>query len=231
MKKLVLFSGGKDSLLCATRCLDNEDEVYLINYTNGYSIGDRNVLNTAKRLRKKYGEKVIILGGKSISPIFRSFIIDIYNMGVDNISKTYGNISISQFNCLACRLAMYVASIIICRKLGISEVIDGARKCQKFAIEQEVFLEEFNLLFNEYQLNISYPLKDLVSDFDLKNELLMRGILPKTSEGQCLLGLPTREVLVEEIQGLCQLYRKHLLVKAKEMVIKYEDILISGELI
>lgn len=50
------------------------------------------------------------------------------------ITKKFGNVSISQFNCLACRLSMYVESIIICKQLGIDFVADGARNSQLFAI-------------------------------------------------------------------------------------------------
>lgn len=48
---------------------------------------------------------------------------------------------------------MYVETIIICKKLKISFVADGARKSQLFAIEQEPMLELFSSLFKEYNLN------------------------------------------------------------------------------
>ncbi len=41
---------------------------------------------------------------------------------------------------------------------------------------------------NSCGIDIKYPLENLKDDWDLKNELLMRGIIPKTIEPQCLLG-------------------------------------------
>ncbi len=230
MKTLILFSGGKDSLLCATRYLDSNNEVYLVTYSNQYEVGSKNALMTAKRLKKKYGDKVNILGIKNINPIFREFINPIYNDDIKDILTKYGNISISQLNCLCCRSAMYVLSIIISKELKIDEVVDGARSCQLFAIEQEIFLSIFKELFKSYNLNIEFPLKDLNCDWDLKNELLMRGILPKTIEPQCLLGIPEKEVPKEILEGLVNIYNNYLKEKIISSIEKYKNINITGEL-
>ena len=111
---IVLFSGGKDSLLATVRYLDTGYKVYLITYKNSCGIGIDNVNNTSKRLTDKYGQdKVVLLGAKDISPIFRTMIYPFYNYKINEIYNKFGNVSISQFNCLACRTSMYVNSIIL----------------------------------------------------------------------------------------------------------------------
>lgn len=164
---LVLFSGGKDSLLSAIRYLDMEYKVYLISYDNSCGLGMKNVNYTVKRLIKKYSEdKIKYIGTKDISPIFRNFIEQFYNYKLDYIIDKFGKITISQFNCLACRMAMYVASIIICKQKNITTVVDGARICQLFAIEQEEMLSKFVLFFDKYKIKLDYPVKLVESDWD-----------------------------------------------------------------
>ena len=46
-------------------------------------------------------------------------------MYLEEINKKYGNITISELNCLSCRLSMYVAAIIICIQNNIKYVADG----------------------------------------------------------------------------------------------------------
>ena len=79
-RALVLFSGGKDSLLVTLRLLDDNYKVYLVTYQNGYEMKEENVNNTIERLIKKYGENQIVkIGIKNVCPFFREFINPFYN--------------------------------------------------------------------------------------------------------------------------------------------------------
>lgn len=231
---LILFSGGKDSLLATIRYLDDGYKVYLITYDNSCGLGMKNVKSTIKRLIKKYGnDRIDFIGTKDISAIFRNFIEPFYNYKLDYIIDEFGVVTISQFNCLACRMAMYVASIIICRQKNISIVVDGARICQLFAIEQEEMLNKFTSLFDKYKLKIDYPVKNIDNDWELKNELLIRGIIPKTIEPQCLLGCPLNKdnINKELINSICNVYEKYLKEKAIKVIDAYSIINICEEFI
>lgn len=224
---LVLFSGGKDSLLATLKYLDNGYKVYLVTYDNSCEIGIKNVKSTVNRLIKKYSkEKVEFIGIKNVSAIFRNFIKPFYNYKFDYIIDKFGAITISQFNCLACRMAMYVASIIICKQKNINIIVDGARICQLFAIEQDEMLNKFINFFYEYNLKIDYPLKNVDDDWNVKNELIIRGIIPKTLEPQCLLGCPLNKEDIDEklINATCNVYEKYLKDKAKEVINNYSNI-------
>lgn len=230
---MVLFSGGKDSLLATVRYLDKGYKVYLVTYDNSYSLGGNNVLTTAKRLEERYIFQVVILGIKDISPIFRELIYPFYNYKTEYIKNNFGNITISQFNCLACRVAMYIGTILLCKEYKIKEVIDGARVCQLFVIEQKEMLQKFRELFHKYDLTINYPLENLESDWQEKNELLMRGIVPKTIEGQCLLGCPVteEEITIDLIEGIIKVYDSYLISKIIKCLDDYKDIKWNGEYI
>lgn len=125
---------------------------------------------------------------------------------------------------------MYVSSIIISKQLKIKSIIDGARTCQLFAIEQEKMLKCFQSLFLDYNLNIEYPLKDLDDDGELKNELLIRGVIPKTIEPQCLLGCPLSNKEIEE-DIINAVYNGYLKEKAISAICKYENINIRGDFV
>ena len=131
MKKeaLILFSGGKDSFLSTLLMLEKGYNVNLVTFDNGYELKPKNVLIGARRIQKKYGiDKVKIIGIKKIDAIWRELIYNFYNYDVSYIKKHFGNITFSQFNCLSCRLSMYILSIIICKQKKINVVVDGDRK-------------------------------------------------------------------------------------------------------
>lgn len=231
-KVLVLFSGGKDSLLSTLLLIEKGFKVFLVTYENGCGLNSKSAITMAKRLVKKYGDtKVEIIGIKNISPIWRDFLRMYYNLLPSKIIKEYGEVPISQFNCLSCRLSMYIVSIIICQRLGISNVADGARKDQLFAIEQEPFLDKFTELFKEYNLNILFPVKELNDDFELKNQILIRGFVPKTYEPQCLIGMPitSNDINSNIIKSVSNVYEKLLKEKAYNLIEHYKNVDITGE--
>ena len=226
MKKvLVLFSGGKDSMLSTVLLIEQGFETVLVHYDNSLELGSKNATNGYKRLMKKYGEdKVKYLGVKKIDAIFRSFIKDFYNLKVDEILKEYGKISFSQFNCLACRLSMYVTTIILCKQLNISYVADGARNSQLFAIEQDDMLNLFKELFKEYNIDLLLPVKNLENDYEEKNEFLVRGIIPKVSEAQCLIGMPLYTNDREILNATINVYKKFLYPKINNLIERYKNV-------
>ncbi len=224
---LILFSGGKDSLLSAILLIEQGYKIKLVHYDNMCTVGCSNIKNGYKRLVKKYGsDKVEYLGVKNISCFFRKFICVMYNMQIDEIKEKYGNISISQLNCLSCRLSMYIASILICKKYNIKYVADGARNSQLFAIEQDKMLDLFKDLFNQYNIDLLLPVKNITDDFDEKNQLLLRGIIPKVKESQCLLGMPllNNKVDEESLETCTKIYKKLFEHMAQDMIEQFYNI-------
>ncbi len=230
---LVLFSGGKDSFLLTLLLIEKGYNVNLVTFENICEIKSKNAIKQAKRIQNKYGKiKVKIIGIQKTDAIFREFIKLYYNTKPSQNIEKYGDLPISQFNCLSCRLSMYVMSIIIAKQNGIHEIADGARISQKFAIEQEPLLKCFTELFEKNGLNIVFPLKEMKDDFELKNEILIRGFTPKTLEPQCLLGMPLENDLDEEtINATEKCFKRLLLKKSNELIEKYKNMNLSGEYI
>lgn len=223
---LILFSGGKDSFLSTLMMLDKGYKVNLVTFDNGYELKSSNVLIGAKKIQKKYGpNKVEIIGIKKTDAIFRNMINSFYNYDTNYINNKFGNITISQFNCLSCRLSMYILSMIICKQKNINLVVDGARKSQLFAIEQDEMIKEFQKLFNEFNLEIIFPVLDEQSDLKIKNKILAHGFVPKMNESQCLLGMPLDNRLNNNVIASClNVYRKELYPKIKKILEEYKEI-------
>lgn len=230
-KALVLYSGGKDSMLSAMLLSEQGYDVYLVHYDNGMELGCKNVKSGFKRLEKKYSN-IKYIGVKNTAGILREFLRCFYNLDFEHIINEYGNITISQFNCLACRLSMYVLSIIICKQMKIKYVADGARNSQLFAIEQDEMLEVFKELFKTYDIELLLPVKDVKDDYAEKNEFLVRGIIPKVSESQCLIGMPLNNELNSDIiASVKKVYNDLLLPKIDSIISRYINVCIGDDYI
>lgn len=228
---LILFSGGKDSFLSTLLMIEQGYKVNLVTYENSCGLQAFNVNYGINRLKQKYGENTIkFLGVKNIVAIWRELLYPYYNESLNKILREYGDLPISEFNCLSCRLAMYIASIILCKQSNIKIVVDGARKSQLFAIEQEKMLHAFETFFKSYGITILFPVKDLEEDYELKNEILIRGFVPKTIEPQCLLGIPAKQChnRDEIIETSKNVFDKLLKNKACSLIEKYSNIKLEG---
>ncbi len=202
-------------------------KVNLITFDNGQELNRKNVLIGAKKIKNLFGnDKVNIIGIKKTDAIFRELIHSFYNYDTNYINQKFGNITISQFNCLACRLSMYILSIIICKKENIKLVVDGARKSQLFAIEQEKMINEFKKLFKNFNLEILFPVLNETDDYAIKNRILANGFVPKMNEGQCLLGMPILNDSMNDdiIEGCLNVYIKELYPKIKKIIQTYKNI-------
>lgn len=229
MKKvLVLFSGGKDSFLSSCKLIEEGYEVFLVTYENGCGLGSENVKHGAERIISRYGEdRVHFLGVYNTVSIWREFFLPFMNMTPTKILEEYGEISYSQFNCLTCRSSMYVYSIALCKILGINNICDGARYSQQFAIETKPLLSRYEEILKTFDITLLLPVVNIESNWELKNELLLRGFIPKTLESQCLLGVPLSSdgISETEIRGIGTFFDKEITKKIPLLVQKVENML------
>ena len=121
---------------------------------------------------------------------------------------------------------MYVEFIIVCKQLNISYVADGEKNSQLFAIEQNQMLDLFISLFKNYNIELLLPVKDLKDDFEEKNALLIRGIIPKVYETQCLIGMPLNSSTIDDeiLLAIINTYEKMLFPKIDKLIKKYKNI-------
>ncbi len=225
-KVLLLFSGGKDSFLSACRLINDGYQVYLVTYDNGCELGINNAAICSNRLIKVFGEEnVKFVGIHSIAELFKSFFAPIFNMKPSEVSELYGQLPISQLNCLMCRSSMYIYSIGLCQALGINVIAEGARRDQQFAIEQKEMTDLYCELLKSFGIDLLLPVVDVANDFAAENELLRNGFVPKTFESQCLLGCPVDDnypINEEAITATTNFFTKEILGKIPVLVKKWE---------
>ena len=104
--------------------------------------------------------------------------------------------------------------------------MDGARKSQLFAIEQEPMIKEFKKLFKNFNLEIIFPVLNETDDYSIKNKILANGFVPKMNEGQCLLGVPILNASMNDdiLEGCLNVYIKELYPKIERIIETYKNI-------
>ena len=217
MKKevLLMYSGGLDSILSCIRLVSEGYKVYLIHFDNGSSIGTENIQIGAQRLMTRFKDQVEFLGIASTAGYFVYYreMADIENLNAEELHSKYGKISISQYRCLLCRMAMYTYTVALAKKMNIKYIAEGARKSQLFAIEQEELLNEFRIFCNKYDIELLTPVLDVEDDYEKENEIFMWDINFCACEAKCLLGYRmNRRLTQEELNDIKELYRsiRHL---------------------
>ena len=217
---LLMYSGGLDSILSCIRLVSKGYKVYLIHFDNGSCIGTENIQIGAQRLINCFKDRVEFLGIASTASRFIYYreMIDIENLNAEELNNKYGKISISQYRCLLCRMAMYTYTIALARKMNIKYIAEGARKSQLFAIEQEELLNEFRLLCNKYDIELLTPVLDIVDDYEKENEIYMWDINLCAGESKCLLGYPMNKRLTkEELNDIKELYKSIIYLQEKDI--------------
>lgn len=206
---LLLYSGGKDSLLSLYYLIKQGYHVNLIHYDNCSMTGTYNIKQGIARLEEKFGkDKITYLGVASIISEIRS-LKKLENMPFSEIIKEYGDITLSQYQCLICRSAMYCYSAIITENSDIKYIAEGARKSQLFAIEQPSMIKRYKNFLNRYGLELLTPVYDLTDDLYQENVLYQVGIWNCSCESKCMLGYPLKKELSENtIIGIENIYDK-----------------------
>ena len=229
---ILLFSGGRDSFLAGCYLIEEGFKIYMVTFENGVGLAAHNAEHGTKRIVKRYGkDRAEFLGVYSVVGIWREFFLPYFNMKPSEISKEFGELTISQFYCLTCRSAMYVWTIIKAKQMGIKYIADGARKDQGFVIELPNMIKRFRDFFAEHSIELLLPVWDLESDWERKNLLLLRGFVPKTLEPQCLIGvgLPGGRIPDEEIQKAAENYfDKVILPRTKKIIATQSKAILKG---
>lgn len=217
---ILLYSGGLDSVLSACRLVCSGYKVHLIHFDNGSSIGSERVLEGAKHLEETFGEKIDYLGVIPIIGTVNRFK-KIENQKFSQIAKEFGNLSISQYQCLLCRSAMYYNALGIALENGYSFIAEGARISQKFAIEQTPMINEYRALLNNYGIELLTPVIELDDDYQRTLEISYYGLPICAYEAKCFLGYPIDEenpVSDEVVSDTVEFFRKFILPEIDKLM-------------
>ena len=219
---LVMLSGGRDSFLATCRLLDssNNFSVKMVTYDNGCSYRSENAKLVADRIIQQYGEqRAEYLGVHKISGIIREFFFPYFNMKPQEQMRLFAGLTPSQFHCLICRTSMYIYSVWLCKKYGISYIAEGARKIQAFVIELPGMAKErYPAMLKAEGIELLLPVYDLEDDWERDNELLRRNFLCKSYEPKCMVGVPVKESIDETVvEGVHNYFDQIIMKKINEL--------------
>lgn len=204
---LLMYSGGLDSFLSVCRLIEAGFRVLLVHFDNGSMIGTEAVLKGTEILKKKFGSRVEYIGIVSTAAI-NMRLKKIENRKFSDIVDLFGNATMSQYQCLVCRSAMYYYAAALALERNIHFVAEGARRSQKFAIEQTPVLECFNAFLKKNDIELLLPVIDLEDDFEKIMEINEWGLEAIPYESKCLLGYrleneyPVDEEIITAIQHI-----------------------------
>lgn len=185
---ILMFSGGYDTLLCVPRLISRGfKSISLITFDNGAEKGLSNAIKNATRLKKIYGESIEFLGVESIVGIWRKFLVP-YCLGLGK----WNNIQLipTEVLCLTCRTSMYIRTITECLQRDIPYMAEGARESQGYPEQQPSILERYKKLCKAFSIELLLPVWTVKSKGEIKEELIMAGIVPKTAEPFCVFAMP-----------------------------------------
>lgn len=188
---LVHFSGGLDSLLATIKTIEEGYRAVLINYNNG-AMGSLGYVNIGyERLKERYGSDLLRLWGYGLTVgYFKALRDEFYQMTTKELALLVPHLSMGQINCLTCRSAMYIFSVLVCQREKINVVVDGARRSQGFVLERDLMIKRYKDFFNSYGISFLTPVLDLESDYERELAILLRGISPIPTDDKCFLGVP-----------------------------------------
>lgn len=228
-KILHMYSGGRDSLLSAYILKESRDPVYdvfLQFFDNGCIKNTQHAYSAFDigNIKQKFFIKPIV----STAGIWRSLWRDCPNKTADEILNEYGKLSISQFHCITCHAAMYVAAAAICQNEHMKFVSMGTRRSQGFSVDNPKIVGKIKEFFKKYDIEVVLPVYNLDDDNKRKNMLMMRDAPTKVLEPQCMIGFPLEKELTEdEIEAACKFWDYSLLASMELLVWPTMDILLS----
>lgn len=230
---LVHFSGGLDSLLATCMMIEEGYRAVLITYNNGCMAGLDQVKLGYDRLVKRYGENSVDFWGYGLTVGYFKYLKDeFYQKTVEELSLIAPDLTMGQINCLTCRAAMYVFSVLVCQREGIDTVVDGARRSQGFTLERDMMIDKFRGFFDTYNIDFLVPVLDLKTDYERELSLLIRSFANYQTDGKCFLGVPitfeSEDIMLKRDEEAVNIWNNNLEDKCHKLVKQSENIILDN---
>ncbi len=230
---LVHFSGGLDSLLATIKIIEDGYRAVLINYNNGSMAGMERIELGYERLVEKFGSDLVRLWGYGLTVgYFKALRDEFYQMTAQELKELVPNLSMGQINCLTCRSAMYIYSVLVCRKENIEVVVDGARRSQGFVLERDMMIEKYKEFFKYYGIDLLTPVIDLNTDYEREIAIMLRGMSALPTDGKCFLGVPItfedEDMMLKRDQEAVDIWENNIKPKCHKLVNYSQNILLDN---
>lgn len=202
-KVMLLFSGGRDSVLSAARLASSANQVYLVTFDDGliksmdYRDRGVNILKDACNDCDCLGS-IYDSGVRNICGIWQMLIRPVLNMSFTALAGDYSAMTGYQTYKLVSRTAMVVAAGIMCKSLGISSLAVGDKMGDVCSVQHSsVFELHKNMLKELYGVTYVRPVWDVEDEFEVKSELMMRDLPTEVLKPQCLIECSASDLNVD----------------------------------
>jgi 7-cyano-7-deazaguanine synthase in queuosine biosynthesis len=171
----VLFSGGRDSTLVAVRLIESGEAVWLLSFNTGLAFGPQLSPLRLQELRARYGTEVVVHARLDIQGLVRRFaLLDIE----EDILVDRHNLAL-----LGEMVAIVSESIVYCARRSGQAIWAGFTGYQKhFPEQRRIVAGFFDALASSYGIRFKAPLLSVNSELEVKEELWIRGLSPKSLE-------------------------------------------------
>jgi len=153
----IQFSGGSDSTYSAAISAEKFDTVHLLTFTHNAIVEiDKADLQVAN-LKRRYGEEKFVRYFEDIYPLMKSIYFDTYFRDILNF-RTH----VAVFSCVACKMAMDVATVIYNLKTGVRYIYDGQqRENEIWPMQMESIIDLMKDFCAQYGIVYECPAYDI----------------------------------------------------------------------
>lgn len=210
---LLLFSGGRDSILSAVRLIKNGYHVRMISFDNGHMQKTKLMRKTADRLVSKFGKECCSYEGIfSIAPILYDFL-------GEYMRESSIGCQMLHCTCLCCHTAMLLRAVIFCKENNIHYLASGDKEADPYLFNSTEFFQFYVSICRENGIELLRPVRDVSTNFERKIEIAESGIHPKVYEPQCWLGYSTINRLTHaETVKAYEIFSERVMCKVKKRI-------------
>lgn len=155
---LVLFSGGKDSWLTASRIVEADKQAVLITMNNGALACERNVLYGAGMLESIYGPDAVSYAGACSTAHAAQCLGEPWAaMSAGEFGGRYPSLMPAQVQYLHCQTAMWTAAAAFAKTRNIRETAAGYKSTDPFCTGCRPWLDRIEKFLDANGIALSLP--------------------------------------------------------------------------
>lgn len=205
-KVLMMYSGGRDSMLSVCRLVDKGFYVHIGTCANGHIHCIENARNSAEILKSRYPEKIQIDPILDMTPVMYDYLEQVVHL------KELG-FEMSQCICLCCRFAMLVTEVIWCKNININRIATGDRSIDPYLFRKYEFKQRTVEICKTYGIEFLQPVYDVDTDHERNVSLAKYGFFPKVLEPKCWIGFSPYYIDDHDVHKAVELFDNRLLPK------------------
>ena len=222
---LILYSGGKDSFLCACRAIQDYGMRAVLLSCNGGTIwGEENLSHGVARLRNRYGKDSAVFAGSASTAAIIQRLNEawIYEPWSD-LARSYPDVRNVQINCLHCQTAMWVAAVAYAEAKKIGTVLAGYKHADPFCTGIPGWASAMRGMADRRGIQAIFPLWEMPEwgedqDAGRDEDMARRGFQPQVLEPKCLLGRPSGKPGEAEEAQILEYFRSRIEPAVQELI-------------